>query len=256
MRTPTEDGPVGKTRSRILASVSGSRVRSMLVSLSVLVVAALAVVAWMWPASRPSFHPAVIEGGDIVLPSPRTVDDLSVAEALARRRSHREFADKELSIEQLGQLCWAAQGITDHESGLRTAPSAGALFPLTVFVVDARGVYEYQPERHLLRCHFVGDIRKKLQAAALDQTCVGSAPACLIIAMDAGRTASKYGNRAERYCLLEAGHVAQNILLQATALELVSVPVGAFTDGELVGVLRLPSNLRPVYLLPVGYPGR
>ncbi len=193
-------------------------------------------------------------GEKMRLPAPQTAGGLSVAAALAKRRSHREFAARLLSLEQVSQLCWAAQGITDREQGLRAAPSAGALYPITLFLVDAQGVYEYEPHGHALRCVRTGDLRGKLQAAAWDQLCVGAAPLCLIFAMDVGRTAAKYGHRAERYCLLEAGHVAQNVLLQATALELVGVPVGAFKDAEVAALLDLPGNLRPVYLVPVGQP--
>jgi len=154
----------------------------------------------------------------------------------------------------VAQLCWAAQGITDQAGGGRTAPSAGALYPLTVFVVDAAGLGEYEPRLHALRDVLSGDIRGELQAAAHDQPWVGAAPVCLVIAMDVGQTAAKYGRRAERYCLLEAGHAAQNVLLQATALGLGGVPVGAFDDDRVSDLLRLPRNLRPVYLIPLGYP--
>jgi SagB-type dehydrogenase family enzyme len=120
--------------------------------------------------------------------------------------------------------------------------------------VDESGVYEYEPGRHALHPTLASDLRAKLQAAALDQPCVGEAPLCLVISIDVGRTASKYGGRAERYCLLEAGHVAQNVLLQATALGLAGVPVGAFEDQRIAALLELPPNLRPVYLVPLGYP--
>ncbi len=180
---------------------------------------------------------------------------MGLAEVLKRRRSRREFSGKSLSLAQVAQLCWAAQGITDDIQGFRTAPSAGALYPITVFVVDTNGVYEYEPAGHALRQAAAGDLRGKLQAAALDQPCVGEAPLCLVIAVDVARTASKYGSRAERYCLLEAGHVAQNVLLQATALGLAGVPVGAFDHRRVASTLALPPNLRPVYLLPLGYPG-
>ncbi len=179
---------------------------------------------------------------------------MALVEALTSRRSRREFSGKALSLGQVAQLCWAAQGITDDVQGSRTAPSAGALYPITVFVVDANGVYGYEPGRHALRPALAGDLRRQLQAAALDQPCVGEAPLCLVITMDVAHTASRYGSRAERYCLLEAGHVAQSVLLQATALGLAGVPVGAFEDHRVAATLELPPNLYPVYLVPVGYP--
>jgi SagB-type dehydrogenase family enzyme len=188
----------------------------------------------------------------IILPTAETRGVMSAAEALFRRRSHREFAPARLSIGQVSQLCWAAQGITDPAEGLRTVPSAGALFPITVFVIDHNGLYRYEPKSHRLDRVLAGDIRAELQAAALDQECVGSAPLCLVIAIDIARSAVKYGQRAERYCLLEAGHAAQNVLLQATTIGLVGVPVGAFHDQEVCTVLNLPQELDPVYLLPLG----
>jgi SagB-type dehydrogenase family enzyme len=179
---------------------------------------------------------------------------MTLSEALARRRSVREFAQKRLEPGQIAQLCWAAQGITEKGEGFRTAPSAGALYPITVFTVDHEALQEYDPKAHSLRQVIAGDLRGNLQAAAHDQSCVGSAPLCLVIAIDINKSAVKYGDRAERYCLLEAGHVAQNVLLQATAMGLGGVPVGAFDDQRVSTVLRLPKRLRPVYLLPLGYP--
>jgi SagB-type dehydrogenase family enzyme len=198
--------------------------------------------------------PSRAENASHQLPTPQKKGGMSVAEALARRRSQREFADRALSLEHLSQLCWAAQGITDQDQGYRTAPSAGALYPVSVFLVDRDGVYEYEPRQHVLRQVTSGDPRKQLQAAALDQPCVGAARLCLVIAVDVARSASKYGRRAERYCLLEAGHVAQNILLQGTALGLGGVPVGAFDDRKVASILHLPQHLTPVYLLPLGFP--
>lgn len=176
--------------------------------------------------------------------------------ALARRRSCRDFTHEGLSLEQVGQLCWAAQGVTEPSWGGRTAPSAGAIYPVTVFVLDGGGVYRYEPQGHVLRRELARDVRIPLQAAALDQTWVGGAPLCLVLAIDVERSAARYGNRAERYCLLEAGHIAQNVLLEARALGLAGVPVGAFEDHRVCDLLRLPPTLRPVYLLPLGHPAR
>jgi SagB-type dehydrogenase family enzyme len=179
---------------------------------------------------------------------------MPVAEAIALRRSCRDFDDTALTPVEIAQLCWAAQGITDPGRGRRTAPSAGALYPATAFVVDARGVFEYLPDRHALRRVVDGDVRQKLQAAALDQECVGGAAMCMVIAMNVGRTAAKYGGRARRYCLMEAGHIAQNVLLQATDLGLGGVTIGAFDQQEVAALLKVPRPLEPVYLLPLGNP--
>lgn len=212
-------------------------------------------VGWvlMMHSDSGKVFPRAEMGKVIQLPLPSTEGGMTLTEALTSRRSHRQFAAEPLSLGQVAQLCWAAQGITDEGEGHRTAPSAGALYPITIFVVDAKGVYEYEPGRHSLRPALAGDLRRELQAAALNQPCVGGAPVCLVITMDVARTASKYGSRAERYCLMEAGHVAQNILLQATAMGLAGVPVGAFEDRQVAATLELSPNLRPVYLLPLGY---
>jgi SagB-type dehydrogenase family enzyme len=207
--------------------------------------------------------PAAMTGGPgdaapepetIALPRPRTTGGMAVTDAIAQRRSDRTFADTPLTSAQIAQLCWAAQGITDPGRGFRTAPSAGALYPAAVYVVDARGIFQYLPREHALRRVVDGDTRKALQAAALDQEMVGEAPACMVITLNVSRTAAKYGPRARRYCLIEAGHIAQNVLLQATDLGLVGVPVGAFDDEQVAAILKLPGLVSPAYLLPLGHP--
>lgn len=188
------------------------------------------------------------------LPKPSTSGAVSLEAALAARRSVRAFAPASLSPDQLGQLCWAGQGISDPRSGRRTAPSAGALYPMELYAVTADGVWHYRPAEHVLEAHLAGDLRAPLRAASLGQEAVGEAPLCLVVAAVVGRSEVKYGRRAERYCWMEAGHIAQNVLLQATALGLGGVPVGAFEDRRVAEVLRLPRDCRPMYLLPLGVP--
>jgi SagB-type dehydrogenase family enzyme len=180
---------------------------------------------------------------------------MSLEKAIAQRRSVREFAETPLTIDQISQLCWAGQGITEEKTGFRAAPSAGALYPIELYVVTAEAVDHYQPRGHALKRHISGDIRPALQRAALGQKSIGDAPTCIVITAVVKRTARKYGERAERYCFLEAGHVAQNILLQATALRLGGVPVGAFEDQEVARVLNLRGQERVMYLIPIGQPG-
>ncbi len=212
------------------------------------------VILYLRFRDNPS-SPATLEyGKEIALPAPKTVGTLSCEETLAKRRSHREFSNKPLSLEQISQLCWAAQGITEKKSGFRTAPSAGGLFPVTVFVLDAEGMFAYFPAEHVLRQTLKGDLRPKLRKAAYNQAWVEDAPLMLIIAVDMGKTAIKYGAKAERYCWIEVGHVGQNVLLQATAMELAAVPVGGFEEQRVSTLLSLPETLRPVYLIPLGYP--
>jgi SagB-type dehydrogenase family enzyme len=188
------------------------------------------------------------------LPAPETVGGMSLAGALCARRSHRSFLPRPVPLENVAQLCWAAQGISEHGEALRTAPSAGALFGVHLLVVRATGIDAYDPNHHALRRTVAGDVRAVLAVAAGDQACVRDAPLCLALAIEEGRLASTYGARAERYCLLEAGHVAQNVLLQATALGLAGVPLGAFDDARVASILHLAHGLAPVYLIPLGYP--
>lgn len=189
------------------------------------------------------------------LPSPGRADGLPLAVALTRRRSIREYADETLPRTAIGDLAWAAQGISS-DSGLRTAPSAGALYPLTLRVALPDGLYRYQPSGHRISRVSASDLRGRLGEAALGQDWVGKAPAVFAISGDVSKTVGKYGDRAERYVLLEAGHAAQNLLLQAVALGLSGVPVGAFDDDELHRLLLLDRLERAIYLLPVGRPSR
>lgn len=193
-------------------------------------------------------------GAPIALPSPRTRGDISLEEALARRRSVRELSGEPLDSGDTGQLLWAAQGVTDARGG-RTSPSAGALYPLELYAVTAEGVFRYLPGAHALEPRAAGDVRARLRAAALDQAPVGEAALVVVIAAVPARTAAKYGaERARRYVDLEAGHAAQNLLLEAVALGLAAVPIGAFDDDAVARVLGLPADTEPRYLLPVGHP--
>lgn len=186
------------------------------------------------------------------LPTPRLKGRLTLEECLARRRSQRAFTAQDVSVTQVSQLLWAAQGTTSPE-GLRTAPSAGGCYPLELYVVRKEGIFRYRPQAHALAQIAVGDHRADLQRAALDQTCVGQAPCVFVLAAEMARTARRYGpQRAPRYVWMEAGHAAQNLLLQATALGLGAVPVGAFDDEAVRRVVGLPELQIPLYLIPVG----
>lgn len=191
------------------------------------------------------------------LPPPRLSGETDLERLLAGRRSVRAFAPTSLSLDELGQLLWAAQGVTDPQ-GLRTAPSAGALYPLELYViagaVDGLGeaVYHYVPEHHRLEKVAAGDRRRSLAAAALSQSWVEDAAAVIAFTAVVERTARKYGRRARRYVDIEAGHAAQNLFLQAEALGLGTVVVGAFDDQAVAGVLELPRDRAPLSLMPVG----
>lgn len=206
---------------------------------------------------------AATEGGEgsaapgVSLPPPPTAGAMSLEEALARRRSVREFAPGALTLAEISRLVWAAQGVT--EPGRRTAPSAGATYPLEIYLVVgdvenlSAGVYRYRPGRHRLEVVNDGeDIRLHLAAAANDQEWVHRAAMVMVIAAVFERNTDRYGKRGERYVHMEAGHAAQNLLLQAAAMGLGATPVGAFNDTEVSRLLRLPASEKPLYLIPVG----
>jgi SagB-type dehydrogenase family enzyme len=173
---------------------------------------------------------------------------------MAARRSVRTFGEKSLSQDQIGQLLWAAQGVTS-ERGYRTAPSAGALYPLEMYALTKEGLYHYDPNSHTLTRVLEGDLRTDLSEAALNQDSVRQAPLILVFTAVFSRTESKYGSvRGPRYVHMEVGHSAQNVLLQAHALDLAGVPVGAFHDDRVKDLLRLPEDHRPLYLVPIGHP--
>jgi SagB-type dehydrogenase family enzyme len=193
--------------------------------------------------------------GVVSLPAPRLTGETALEEAIASRRSVREFTNDVLSWQDLSQLLWAAQGITDAR-GLRAAPSAGALYPLEVYVVLPSGAYRYVPASHAVELLSEGDLREDLWQAGLRQDALHDAPAIFVIAAVHERTEAKYGERAERYVKLEAGHAAQNLLLQAVVLKLGAVPIGAFYDDRVQAALSLPTDHQPLYLIPVGHPRR
>ncbi len=197
------------------------------------------------------------EKGYILLPAPAHSGVKSVEQALFERRSVREYSSGTISLTELSQLLWSAQGITGEE-GLKTAPSAGALYPLEVYAVVAhvegipKGIYKYHSAANSLARFAEGDLRKQLAGAALDQNFVKEAPLVLVIAAVYERITRKYGSRGLRYVHMEVGHVAQNVCLQAEALGMGTVMVGAFDDARIKQVLDLPELEQPLCLLPVG----
>jgi SagB-type dehydrogenase family enzyme len=190
----------------------------------------------------------------LALPPPASSGTMSVEQALSMRRSRREFDPTALGMSDLGQLAWAAQGISDPREGFRTAPSAGALYPLELYFVTGAGVWHYVPNGHSFEPRSDRDLRRELSRAALDQEAVRSAPCDVVITSVTGRTRKKYGERATRFVAIEAGHVAENLLLQATARGLVGVPVGGMDDEAVSRVLGLAPAEEPLYLVAIGRP--
>lgn len=188
------------------------------------------------------------------LAPPATTSGVSLQDALARRRSVRSFTREPVSDEQLGQTLWAAQGVT-RDWGGRTAPSAGALYPLDLYVVTAKRLWRYLPAGHRVAEWDLGhDLRRPLYAATPTQTAVRDAPVVVVVTGTVHRTAVKYGSRAQRYVALEAGHCTQNLVLEVTALGLAAVTVGAFADEAVAVALGVPTSVTPYYLVPVGHP--
>jgi SagB-type dehydrogenase family enzyme len=194
----------------------------------------------------------------VKLSEPKVSGKIRIEELIEKRRSVRRYTDRELSESVISLILWAAQGISS-EDGLRTAPSAGALYPLEVHVVAGEGsglepgTYRYIPEEHTLVQEIAGDMREKLSRAALSQSMVKNAFVSIVISAVYPRITSKYGKRGIRYVHMEAGHAAQNVYLLGVELGIGTCAIGAFEDEEVRKVLKLPVNEDPLYILPLGY---
>lgn len=191
----------------------------------------------------------------IKLPVPKLSGKTSVEEALSKRRSARDYSKDFLNIDDLSQLLWSAQGITNKADG-RTVPSAGALYPLEIYAVIGEvkgikpGLYHYDPERHTISKQAEGDLRAKLSGVSLHQSAIAKAPATLIIAAVYERTTKKYGERGIKYVHMEVGSAAENIYLQCESLGLATVFIGAFEDAKVKKVLGIKEE--PLAIMPVG----
>jgi SagB-type dehydrogenase family enzyme len=198
----------------------------------------------------------------VKLPQPFLSGGLPLVEAISQRRSIRDFTSAPLLLFQLSQILWAAQGITSGLREARASPSAGATYPLEIYVVIGEngiekiesGIYHYEVESHILSPHATEDIRAELASAALGQDSITVAPVSLIICVVYDRTMIRYNIRGERYVYIEVGHAGQNIYLQATALGLGTVAIGAFHDEEVRKALQLDSKVKPIYIMPLGKP--
>ncbi|MBC8391345.1 MAG: SagB/ThcOx family dehydrogenase [Deltaproteobacteria bacterium] len=195
------------------------------------------------------------------LPKPKTKGSVSLEETIVSRRTIRSFRPSPLTLEQLSQLLWASQGITDNMGLKRAVASGGALYPMDIYAVVgtesvnglAAGNYHYEPEKHLLSQVLEGDLKDALAKAALSQMWMARAPLNLVITAEYSRICSKYGERGVRYAMIEAGHIGQNIFLQAEAMGLGAGIVGAFNDISVIRVMNIPNTHEPLLIMPVGY---
>ncbi len=208
--------------------------------------------------SAASRTPALeVEKMIIKLPKPKYNSDVSLEESLVKRRSVRDYTGELLTIEEVSQLLWAAQGTTSNWGG-RTAPSAGALYPLEVYVIVgdvqdlAIGIYLYKPKKHEVVMIADKDVRQQLAGAALGQSSVKKGAIDLVFTAVYQRITRKYDDRGIKYVHMEIGHAAQNVCLQATAMDLGVVTIGAFNDQEVSKILNLPKDEEPLYIIPVG----
>lgn len=187
----------------------------------------------------------------VELPVPEYTNK-SIEECILARRSIRQFQDKDIPLSSISLLVWAAQGIT-AKRGFRAAPSAGATYPLEIFLAKRDGLFRYIPQHHALKKEKTGDMRSEIAECALNQMFIADAGIVFVITGIFERTTRRYGERGVQYVHNEVGHCAQNIHLAAVALGLGSVPIGAFNDGELKQLLELDDE-RPLYIVPVGFP--
>jgi len=214
------------------------------------------------PEVSPTMTPTAVAKDQIKLPEPQKAGKVSLEETIQKRRSRRDFTDKPLNLAQISQILWAAQGITEEATGFRAAPSAGALYPLEVYVVAKEkgiegleaGVYRFIPEGHLLQVHQKRDMHQDFVAACLNQEACDLAPVSLVITAVYERTTEKYGERGRRYVEIEVGHVGQNVYLQTEALGLGTCAIGAYNDEKIARILNLPKEHEPLYIMPLGYP--
>jgi SagB-type dehydrogenase family enzyme len=191
---------------------------------------------------------------EIQLPKPHLTGTINLEECILKRESVRSFLDKDLEMEKISQLLWAGQGKKGYK---RTVPSAGATYPLFLFVVlKGKGIYLYKLQKNALETIIEGDFSKELAEAAWNQSFIDTAPLNIVICADYSRTCNRYGDRGVRYVFMEVGHCAQNLHLEAVALGLGSVPIGAFDDKKVKKIVKLPENIDPLYIVPIGYLGK
>ena len=189
---------------------------------------------------------------EIQLPEPIIDSNTSIEKCIITRESIRKFEESKIELEKLSNLFWAAQG---KKGSKRCVPSAGATYPLDVYgLIKGKGLFLYHLQDHKLILKSAKEqMCQEIAKAAWDQTFICEAYLNIIICADFTRTTKSYGERGVRYVLMEVGHCAQNIHLEAVALGLASVPIGAFKDNLVKKIMELPDNIDPLYIVPIGY---
>ncbi len=220
---------------------------------ALIAVTMLAACAAGDPAPAPS-QP----GPAVALPSPGLPGEATLADLIEGRRSTRAYTAEPVNLGQVAGLLWAGYGV--QSDGGRVVPSAGGRYPMTLYLVAGnvpgldQGCYRYDPATNQLLPQRTGDLRADLASASLDQPSIADAPASIVVAGSPDRLRDRYGARSERFAMIEAGHVGQNLTLAAEALGLGLVTIGAFDDAEVAGVLDLPADEQVYYVIPVGHP--
>jgi len=231
---------------------------SAIIAVIILLSSVLFIVLLQLTGNTSTGKEALAETHEYRLSEPVKKGNMSLEEAIAGRRSIRAYSEKKMKEEEISQLLWAAQGITDKAKGLRTAPSAGALYPLEIYaaitMVDGikPGLYKYNPGNHSLTLVKNGDVREDIFNASYRQDSLRKAAAIIIYCAVFERTSSRYKDKAAQYVFTETGHAAQNVYLQAEALNLGTVSMGAFDNEGVKKALDLPDKEDPVYLMPAG----
>jgi SagB-type dehydrogenase family enzyme len=240
--------------------------RKKIVLLIILIIVFIAVVSafYLSEPKKTVYTVTKNANGIITLPSPQLTGNISVEEAIQNRRSIRKFSNESLSINNVSQILWAAQGITNKQSSLRAAPSAGQVYPLEIYLIAGtegvngleEGVYHYSPSNNTLEKKINGDLRADLSSIADNQPWVKQAPVNILITGNYQKMIDKYTDKelCTRFVDLEAGHVGENIYLQSETLGLVTVSLGSFNETQLKQLLQLPDNETPIYIFPVGHP--
>jgi SagB-type dehydrogenase family enzyme len=231
----------------------------------------IAVIAWYTCQGQKNEEKNSVKSNDSIvkneirLPPPMLSGNMSVEEALFKRRSIRNFKNEPLDLKVVSQLLWSVYGVTYvyEKTGLlfKTAPSAGATYPLEIYLLAGNvdslkpGLYRYIPANHSIVPMMEGDMRNQLTKACYGQDMIDQAPLSIVFTAVYERLTSRYGKRGkDRYVCMDLGHSGQNLYLQATALSLGTCAIGAFEDKAIISLFKLPEEETPLYVMPVGIP--